>query len=211
MFDLGETKVVLVFDREERLAQFTGKPAPYAALSGRVIAQMLQDQGIGMGVNLDVAPSQFLVPPEAISWLVQTLGNAPQEMQARAEELYAPKGIPEDLLTALDAKLAMAGGLARNAYLASVQYQEGGQGHLIGFVGTLEGAEPALAQAVSEALTFSGLDAGSLDVGFFAATDPMAAALAKVGLRFELPQPAQVQTHAPAMPGSDPDKPPRLR
>jgi len=160
VFDLGETKVVLVFDREERLAQFTGKPAPYAALSGRVIAQMLQDQGIGMGVNLDVAPSQFLVPPEAISWLVQTLGNAPQEMQARAEELYAPKGIPEDLLTALDAKLAMAGGLARNAYLASVQYQEGGQGHLIGFVGTLEGAEPALAQAVSEALTFSGLDAG---------------------------------------------------
>ncbi len=67
IFDLGDASFVLVFDRIERLAQFVGKPAPYAALSGRVIAQMLAGQGIGLGVNLEVAPSQMLIPPEAVA------------------------------------------------------------------------------------------------------------------------------------------------
>jgi hypothetical protein len=52
VFDLEEGPVVLVFDREERLAGFTGGIAPYAALPGRVIAGLLRGQGIGMGVNL---------------------------------------------------------------------------------------------------------------------------------------------------------------
>ncbi len=211
IFDLGDASFVLVFDRIERLAQFVGKPAPYAALSGRVIAQMLAGQGIGLGVNLEVAPSQMLIPPEAVAWLCDTLAHSPDQVEARAEELYAPKGLPEELLTALDAKLAMAAGLAQNAYLTAIKYEGGGTGHMLGFVGTIEGAEGALAKAASEALTFSGLEAGSIDVGFFAASDPMAAAMAKVGLRFELPKlEARAETIRPA-PGSDPDNPPKLR
>ena len=73
IFDLCDASFVLVFDRIERLAQFVGKRAPYAALSGRVIAQMLAGQGIGLGVNLEVATSQMLIPPEAVSWLCDTL------------------------------------------------------------------------------------------------------------------------------------------
>jgi hypothetical protein len=211
IFDLGDASFVLVFDRIERLAQFVGKPAPYAALSGRVIAQMLAGQGIGLGVNLEVAPSQMLIPPEAVSWLCETLAHSPDEVEARAEELYAPKGLPEELLTSLDAKLATTAGLAQNAYLVAIRYEGGGTGHMLGFVGTIEGAEGALARAAGEALTFSGLEAGSIDVGFFKATDPMAAAMAKVGLRFELPKvEAREQVVRPA-PGSDPDKPPKLR
>ena len=38
VFDTGEGQFVLVFDREERLAQFADRIVPYAALSGRVIA-----------------------------------------------------------------------------------------------------------------------------------------------------------------------------
>ena len=55
VFDLEDGPVVLVFDREERLADFSGGIAPYAALPGRVIAGLLKGQGIGMGVNLGVA------------------------------------------------------------------------------------------------------------------------------------------------------------
>ena len=69
----------------------------------------------------------------------------------------------------------------------------------------------ALATAVSEVLSFSGLEAAALDVAFFRAEDPAAARLARVGLRFELPKPepmAQTPGHAP---GLNPDKPPRLR
>lgn len=211
VFDLGDASFVLVFDREERLAQFVGKPAPYAALSGRIVAQMLAGQGIGLGVNLDVAPSQMLIPPEAIAWLVDTLGNAPQEMEARAEEFMPPTGVPEALLPALDAKLATAAGLAKGAYLAAIRYEGGAQGHMLGFVGAQTGAEPALAKAVAEALTFSGLEAGSLDVSFFSLSDPAAAALSKVGLRFDLPEPERAAQTPPAAPGSDPDKPPKLR
>lgn len=211
VFDLGDASFVLVFDREERLAQFVGKPAPYAALSGRVVAQMVQGQGIGLGVNLDVAPSQMLIPPEAIAWLVDTLAAAPEEMEARAQEFMPPSGLPEALLPALDAKLATAGGLAKSAYLAGVRYDTGALGHLLGFVGTVPGAEGALAKAAQEALVFSGLEAGSLDVSFFALSDPASAALAKVGLRFDLPQQMQVQQMERPAPGSDPDKPPKLR
>lgn len=211
IFDLGDASFVLVFDREERLSSFVGKAAPYAALSGRVITQMLVGQGIGLGVNLEVATSQNLIPPEAVNWLSETLAHSPDEVEARAEELYAPKDLPEALLIALDAKLATTAGLASNAYLVAVHYEGGSKGHLLGFVGTVEGAEGALAKAAGEALTFSGIEAGSIDVGFFSASDPMAAAMSKVGLRFELPKLEERAQVVRATPGSDPAKPPILR
>ena len=49
-----------------------------------------------------------------------------------------------------------------------------------------------------------------LDVVFLAAGSPAAAAMARVGLRFDLPEP-QVQDLAPAAPGMDPSRPPKLR
>ena len=57
-------------------------------------------------------------------------------------------------------------------------------------IDALSDAQGAIAQAVNEALTFSGLEAAALDVAFFASSDPIAAKLAKTGLRFDLPQPA---------------------
>jgi len=212
VFDLGDASFVLVFDRDDRLAQFVGKPAPYAALSGRVIAGLLAEQGIGMGVNLEVAPSSILIPPEAVTWLASTLGNAPDEAEARIEALAAPRGLPDVLLTALDAKLASAAGLADAAYLLGVTYEGGAKGHMLAFVDATPGAQGALARAVAEALTFSGIEAGALDVAFFRSAEPMAARLAQHGLRFDLPQPVEaVQEVLRMAPGSDPAKPPKLR
>lgn len=210
IFDVSEGRFVLAFDREERLAEFAEGTAPYAALSGRVLAGMLSGQGIGLGVNLGVAPSSMLVPSEAMGWLTDVVAHAPDEVETRIDELHAPAGLPEALLTALDAKLATAGGLASMAYLAAVTYEGGGKGHLMALIDPLDGAEGALAKAVSEALTFSGLEAGALDVGFFAASDPMAARLARVGLRFDLPEPQRPQGAPPPPPGMDPDNPPKL-
>ncbi|MCL6283413.1 SseB family protein [Ruegeria sp. 2012CJ41-6] len=210
LFDVADGRFVLVFDQEERLARFAGRPAPYAALSGRVLAGMLAGQGIGLGLNLDVAPSAQLIPSEAVDWLLDTLGQVPDQVEDHFAELHAPVGLPDRLLTALDAKLATAAGLAQAAYLVGVTYQGGGRGHLLAFVEAHDGARDALAKAVSEALTFSGIEAGSMDVGFFAATDPMAAKLARHGLRFDLPQPEPL-TAPPAAPGMDPEKPPVLK
>ena len=209
VFDPGHGPLVLVFDREDRLAAFAGGAAPYAALSGRAIAPLLAEQGLGLGLNLDVAPSSFLLDADGVRWLAETLATAPDQVETRLQEVAAPKGLPEAMIGALDTKLATATGLAQVAYLVASTAEAGRRGHMLAFVGAVPGAQDALAQAVSEALLFSGLDAAALDVGFFDGRDPVVERLARVGLRFDLPQPAPAAT--PQAPGMDPDTPPRLR
>lgn len=210
IFDVADGRFLLVFDSEDRLARFAQRPVPYVALSGRVLAAMLAGQGTGLGLNLEVAPSAMLIPAEALAWLASTLEHAPEEVQQRLAEFRPPVGLPDDLLQALDTKLATAVGLAEAAYLVGTTSEEGGAGHLLGFVGAVEGAEAALAKAASEALTFSGIEAGAMDVGFFGAHDAASAALVRVGLKFDLPKPEK-RTIARIAPGSNPDKPPILK
>ncbi len=211
LFEADGATFVLVFDREERLGAFAQSTAPFAALPGRTLVGMIAAQGLGLGLNLDVAPSSFLMGAEAVDWLAATLDAAPAEAEARPQEFHPPRGLPEALLTALDARLGLAAGLARKAYLAGVIYDDGARGHLLGLTGTVPGAEPTLARAVNEALVFSGIDAGALDVAFLKDSDPTTAQLARVGLRFDLPESPAAPEHTPKAPGSDPDRPPKLR
>ncbi|GGX59844.1 hypothetical protein GCM10007385_31350 [Tateyamaria omphalii] len=211
VFDPGIGPLVLVFDRVERLARFVGAEAPYAAMSGRVIAGLLAEQSLGLGLNLDVAPSSFLLDADGVQWLATTLRTGPEEIEARLAEVSAPTGLPEVLISALDTKLATATGLAQMAYLVGTTDADGACSHMLAFVGAAPGAEDALAKAASEALIFSGIDAGAMDVGFFDANAAIVQRLTRVGLRFDLPQPAPVQPPEPAAPGMDPDRPPRLR
>lgn len=211
VFPLEDGPVVLCFDLEERLAEFAGGIQPYAALPGRVIAQQLAGQGIGLGINLGVAPSGMVLPPEAVDWLAGMLEAAPEEVEAVPEVFHAPKGVPEVLLAALDAKLARAGGLASGALLAGVTYRGGRRGHMLSFLDAAPGAETALARAAGEALAFSGLEAGEMDVGFMASGDAAAVAMARVALRFDLPEVVRAEPAGPSAPGTDPARPPRLR
>ncbi|MEO1138917.1 MAG: SseB family protein [Pseudomonadota bacterium] len=205
----GQT-FVLGFDTEERLAEFAGAQAAYVGLSGRAVADMLTEEGLGLGLNLEVAGSAMLLPPEAMAWLSQTLVDAPEQVEAKPKEVYAPSGLPEAFVTALDQRLAAAEGLAASAYLVGVTYDTGARGHLLGVVDALPGAEAALAQTVSEVLVFSGLEAATLDVAFFTASDPVSARMALVGLRFDLPKPDPGSTTG-GEPGMNPDFPPKLR
>lgn len=211
LFELPDATFALVFDRAERLSGFAESVVPYAALSGRAIVGMLAGQGIGLGLNLEVAPSSILIPPAAVDWLAATLAEAPAEVEERIAEFSRPAGLPESLLRALDTKLALARGLARTAYLVGTTSESGAKGHLLAFIDAKDEARGALAKAAGEALTFSGLDAGVLDVGFFAAQDSSAAALARHGLRFDLPAAPEPARAVPVAPGSDPNKPPILR
>ena len=211
VFPLDGGSVVLVFDREYRLASFLGRPAPYAALSGRQAVKLLAGRDIGLGVNLGTGSSEIILPANAVDWLAETLGHRPEEAEERPAEFTAPGRLPEALLAGLDAKLALAAGMARLVYLAGVIYESGRRTHLLAFIDALPGAETALATAAGEALTFSGLDAGEMDVAFFKASDPLAARLARVGLRFELPEPPVEDGIEITPPGMDPDAPPILK
>lgn len=222
IFPLEDGPVVLAFDREDRLSGFAGGPAPYAALSGRALVRMLTGQGgapdaaLGLGLNLGHG-SAMVLPADGVAWLAQALDVPVAEAEARIAELLPPRGVPEALLQALDQHLARMGGLAVRAWLAGVRYDgaryaAGGQGHLLAFEDIAPGAEPTLARSVAEALRFSGLEAGALDVVFPAAGGSLWGRLERVALRFDLPAPPAAPVPAPpAPPGMDPEKPPRLR
>ncbi|MEM6939393.1 MAG: SseB family protein [Pseudomonadota bacterium] len=202
---------VMAFDRAKRLAAYVGAPAPYVALSGRAIATMLEGQDLGLALNIDVATSEILLPAGAMAWLRDTLAQEAGEVEAHIQRVLAPKGLPETLIAAIDAKLATATGMAAGAFLVAVEHEGGRRGHLLAFVGAIPRAQDALVRAASEALTFSGIDAGEMDVGFFGPADPTVAKLAKVGLRFDLPQPEALQQTPRLPPGADPSKPPILK
>lgn len=207
IFDLETGPTVLAFDSDERLAEFADG-APYLALPGRRLAEMLAGQGLSLGLNIGVAPSAFLMPPEALSWLADTTAREPGQTQAKIVEVTPPGDLPEALVRAIDAKLARAAGLADKAYLARATYGDDRLGHVLAVVGTQEGAEARLAAELGEALTFSGLEAGELDLIFLSRDDPAAPRFARVGLQFDLPEP--VSASPPKPPGVDPDEPPRL-
>ncbi|MEO0371463.1 MAG: SseB family protein, partial [Pseudomonadota bacterium] len=67
IFPVEGHSFVLVFDTEARLAEFAGPGSAYAALSGRAIAGLLAPEGLGLGINLGVAPSEMLLPPDAVT------------------------------------------------------------------------------------------------------------------------------------------------
>lgn len=216
VFETEEGDFVLVFDTEERLAGFVGAPAPYAALPGRVIAQNLAGEGLGLGINLGVADSAMLLPPEALDWLADALTHAPEATSERPLA-FTPPSLPPAilglLLPAFEAKFAQIAGLLSHAALAGVTYEGGGRGHVLALVGAPEMARPGIAKAMGEALAFSGLEAGQLDVTFLEADDPATEALMEQALILHLPEREveEVQELRPTMPGMDPAKPPILR
>lgn len=209
LFPLGGTRYAAVFDTEERLLDFSERTVPYAALTGRALAGLLADHGLGLALNPDVAPSAILLPPEVVTWLAGAIASSPAEEASRIKEVAPPDGLPEGLLTVLEAKLSAAVGLAASAHLAAATYEDGRRGHLLAFLGAEKWAHSSLTQAAGEALIFSGIEAGELDVTFVGQDDHLVERLAKVGLRIDLPVPTVEP--GPRAPGTDPARPPRLR
>ncbi len=206
-----EQQYILVFDREERLAQFAqDSQSAYAAMSGRVLVELIAGASLGIGINLGVEASEMLLPASAIEWLKTTLEADPIESKGQISEVFAPHGLPEIFITSLDRKLALTQGLADFVYLVGVQYEGGVRSHLLTFINHVPGSEDALARLVSEALIFSGVEAGALDVAFFKQSDSICASFARFGLRFDLPVKSEASA-APKAPGMDPNKPPVLK
>ncbi|MGB0959289.1 MAG: SseB family protein [Halocynthiibacter sp.] len=215
LFDVDGTAIVLAFDTSERLVEFTQTPSPYVEMSGRALVQMLEGEGLGLGINLGAA-SENLLAPEAVDWMAVTLDERPQDVEERIEEITAPKNMPENLLLSLGAKLAMAGRLADCAYMMSATYASGRVGTLMAFIGAEDWAREPLAQAVQEVLSFSGYETGEVDVSFFLADDPVVANFEAHGLKLEMPEPQPQEIDiqelgGPKAPGMDPDAPPKLR
>lgn len=193
--------VALAFDTDDRLSAYAGGAA-YAALPGRALIEMLAGASLGLAVNLDVAPSAWLLSARDVAQLAEIASQVPEEATDYLDHIGPPEGATARLLEGLGEKLTQAAGLADGAYLVTAR-SAGGEGRLmLGFVGTAEGAEIALARAAGEALTFTGEDL-ALDVIHAPVGTPLAGALTRQGVRIEIPSPP------PAI--VKPEGPPRLR
>ena len=205
VFDLTDGPVILAFDSEERLAMVSDTPLPYAALPGRVIAGLMAGQGLSLGLNLGCgAASEVILPPEAVDWLVAMLDQkAPEGRLAQVASVAAPV-VPVAVVSALRAVLTVAPmGIG---YLVSVRFQGGGQGEMLALTGVAIADQDRLARAVTEALAFSGVEAGVLDVAFLVGDEAIMARIAARGLVFQPTPPVA----APG-PGRDLKRPPILR
>lgn len=211
VMETSDGALVLVFDLEERMAAFSDTPSDYVALSGRRIARMLAGQGVGIGLNLGEAVSAMVLPVEAVAWLAEASMGDDETVEAKPLEIGKPVGVPEALIVALDGKLANMGGVVGAAHLVSVRFEGGEQGHMLVLVNVPEAAKTGVSEALSEALRFSGIEAGQLDLAFLAVDDPHLERFVRVGLGFEIPELLMPKTPAPKAPGMDPSKPPILR
>ena len=211
VFALETGPVALVFDRDERLAAFLEAPAPYAALSGRRILGLLAGQGIGLGLNLGVAPSSALLPAAAVDWLAAMAAEAPVPGEGMLRGFAPPGPLPAALIEALGIKLAAMAALVGSAHLTTARHGDGSEGMLLALTGVPEPARAEVAAAVAEALRFSGAEAGTLDVTFPAEGGAAARAIAAAGRRFDLPRQEEAPVPVRRGPGTDPDRPPILR
>jgi len=178
-------------------------------------------------VNEIVEPAALL--PRALEIADRLARNSPIALRKIKEAVIRTSGLPLEQAYAIERECAAAVMSSQDAregprafmekrpfepdeaelvYLVGVTYDSGAKGHLLGVVDAVPEAEPAIARAVSEVLALSGLEAGLLDVGFFRSSDPAAARMALVGLRFDLPKAEEAR---PSTPGTDPAKPPKLR
>jgi len=202
VFALSDGPVVLAFDGEARLAEFAGGPAGFAALPGRALVAMLAGQEVGLALNLGAASAEVL-DAAGVAWLAAAAAARAEPRTAPVAALHPPGTLPDALLAVLEARLARAAGLAEAAWLAEAEAPDGSRAPLVVFVGATEGAEGALSRAVAGAAAVAGV---ALDLAFAAPGEGLAARLARVGLRIDLPAPEP----APR-PERDPARPPRLR
>lgn len=215
VFTFAEGAFVLVFDDETRLAEFVGNAAPYAALSGRALAGMLADQGIGLGVNVDVAPSSILLPKEAVGWLAETLAPTPEATVGLVAKEFGAPTLDEPVMSAVESRLEAMPGVAKAAYMVTARFEDGSSGHLLAVFDAVPEAEAPLAKAMAEAQVFAGMSGESFDIAYFADGGARAKDIRAVGRYFAVPEPKEETVEEVQVPGSapgmDPEKPPKLR
>lgn len=212
VFELESGPVILAFDTEERLVEFTGMASAYAALPGRVIVGQLAGEGMGLGINLG-SDTAWLMAPYAVDWLAGVLEHRPAETRGRPVDVKAPAALDPALSEALGIAVSGAGGLAAAAVLAEAAWADGAKGLLLVYLGAKEEAQEQLARALAEALAFSGIEDGMVDVMFLPSGDPAGRAFLALGQPLTLPEPPKEKPAPPppAPPGMDPTRPPKLR
>lgn len=210
VFETSQGVFAMAFDSEMRLAEFAGDSAYFAQMSARALIQTLNDMGLGLGVNFDVAPSSTLLPVDVIAWLAAQANAAPQEDQAQIDDLSAitePPHWVDALKSALEATQTVP-----ELWLATAHI--GGIDRLGVFFAALpDQIAPSIAKLTYDLVRFSYQDgdADDIQVVFLPQGDPLWLRLVQIGQHITLDTAPDPEPTAPMGPGLDPNKPPILR
>ena len=201
----------LAFDSEESLSEFYGEAAAFAEVTGRVLAKMLLEEKIGLGINLGVYEGELLLPWEIIEWFVNVLDEAPNLVQNTPKKFLRAEAFPEVLFKALQEKLMPAVGLFDEIWICAVEYNEDETSHLICLMGVQNSAQQAIVKSINEVLSFTNIDLGNIDVAHFSYDDEVCTKIREIGIKLEFPKVSEVKNAAHDVKNKAALQPPKLR
>ena len=201
----------LAFDSEENLSEFYGDAAAFAEVTGRVLAKMLLEEKIGLGINLGVSEGELLLPWEIIEWFVNVLDEAPNLVQITPKKFLRAEAFPEILVKALQEKLMPAVGLFDEIWICAAEYNEDETSHLICLMGVQNSAQQAIVKSINELLSFTNIDLGNIDVAHFSYDDEVCAKIREIGIKLEFPKVNKVKNTARDVKNKAALQPPKLR
>jgi len=201
----------LAFDSEESLSEFYGEAAAFAEVTGRVLAKMLLEEKIGLGINLGVYEGELLLPWEIIEWFVNVLDEAPNLVQNTPKKFLRAEAFPEVLFKALQEKLMPAVGLFDEIWICAVEYNEDETSHLICLMGVQNSAQQAIVKSINEVLSFTNIDLGNIDVAHFSYDDEVCTKIREIGIKLEFPKVNKVKNAARDVKNKAALQPPKLR
>ena len=199
VLETGEGQFALAFDSEERLGGFLPRGTDYAVVPGRGLIGMLAGAGLGLGVNLEVAPSALLLSAEDLGWIVAEAAGG--EARAVAQVDPGVGDAPGVLVEALALRAGELEGMCSG--LCPVVDE---QGVLVVALDVPAGAKAALLAGMAELAGMLGL-AGGIGVVFEVWDGPVHAAVDGPVPELDF---RPVKHEPKPGPGMDPDNPPRL-
>ena len=201
----------LAFDSEESLSEFYGETAAFAQITGRVLAKMLLEEKIGLGINLGVSEGELLLPWEIIEWFVNVLDETPNLLQTTPKKFLPVKAFPEIMFKALQEKLKPAVGLFDEIWICAVEYNEDETSHLICLMGVQNSAQQAIVKSINEVLSFTDINLGNIDVAHFNYNDEASSKIRTIGVKLEFPQVNELKSAAGNVKNKATLQPPKLR
>ena len=201
----------LAFDSEENLSEFYGEAAEFAQITGRVLAKMLLDEKIGLGINLGVSEGELLLPYSVIEWFVSVLDETPNLVQTTPKKFLRAIAFPEVLFKALQEKLMPAVGLFDEIWICAVEYNKDETSHLICLMGVQNSAQQAIVKSINEVLSFTDIDLGNIDVAHFSYDDEAFTKIRDIGIKLEFPEVSEVKNATRDVKNKAALEPPKLR
>ena len=201
----------LAFDSEENLSEFYGEAAAFAQITGRVLAKMLLEEKIGLGINLGVSEGELLLPYSVNECFVSVLDETPNFVQTTPKKFLPVKAFPEIMFKALQQKLKPAVGLFDEIWICAVEYNEDETSHLICLMGVQNSAQQAIVKSINEVLSFTDIDLGNIDVAHFSYDDEACTKIREIGTKLEFPGVTEVKNASRDVKNKAALAPPKLR